>query len=163
MTRFACDFGQLARIWIWVSSEVITILVSIWISCRPAEYFIACYTVLTRPNKLKQLSTVAIVGLNCGLYHVIAPLSFSRSITLALVLYAHCLAQSHLSLFLSLSLLHDETGQTDPWKVIHLGLNSTHFSQTIFSTCRCMSLIVYCSQWPWELKRCAQLLLLILE
>ena len=28
VTRFACDIGQLARIWIWVSSEVITILVS---------------------------------------------------------------------------------------------------------------------------------------
>ena len=32
VTRFACDIGQLARIWIWVSSEVITILVSIWMS-----------------------------------------------------------------------------------------------------------------------------------
>ena len=32
VTRFACDIGQLARIWIWVSSEVITIWVSVWIS-----------------------------------------------------------------------------------------------------------------------------------
>ena len=28
----------------------------------PAEYFIACYTVLMRPNKVEQLSTVAFVG-----------------------------------------------------------------------------------------------------
>ena len=28
-TRFACDIGQLARIWIWVPSEVITILVGL--------------------------------------------------------------------------------------------------------------------------------------
>ena len=34
--------------------------------------------------KSKQLSTVAIVGLQFGLYHVVAPLSFSRSISLAL-------------------------------------------------------------------------------
>ena len=32
VTHFACDIGQLAGIWIWVPSEVITILVSIWIS-----------------------------------------------------------------------------------------------------------------------------------
>ena len=31
----------------------------------------------------KQLSTVAIVGFQFGLYHVVAPLSFKRSISLA--------------------------------------------------------------------------------
>ena len=51
---------------------------------RPADYFIACYTVLMRPKRSKQLSTVAIVGFQFGLYHVVAPLSFLRSINLAL-------------------------------------------------------------------------------
>ena len=52
---------------------------------RPADYFIACYTVLTRrdPTKSKQLSTVAILGFQFGLYHAVAPLSFLRSISLA--------------------------------------------------------------------------------
>ena len=50
---------------------------------RPAEYFIVCYTVLKRPNKATQLSTVAILGFQFGLYHVTAPLSFLRSISLA--------------------------------------------------------------------------------
>ena len=51
---------------------------------RPAEYFIACYTVLMRPNKVETaLSTVAIIGFQFGLYHVVAPLSFLRSISLA--------------------------------------------------------------------------------
>ena len=36
------------------------------------------------PTRSKQLSTVAIVGFQFGLYHVVAPLSFSRSISLAL-------------------------------------------------------------------------------
>ena len=55
---------------------------------RPAEYFIACYTVLNDPTRLKQLSTVAIVGFQFGLYHVIAPLSFLRSISLASFCYS---------------------------------------------------------------------------
>ena len=48
---------------------------------QPADYFIACYTVLMRPNKVE--TAVAIVGLQFGLYHVVAPLSFLRSINLA--------------------------------------------------------------------------------
>ena len=52
---------------------------------RPANYFTACYTVLTRrdPTRSKQLSTVAILGFQFGLYHVVVPLSFLRSINLA--------------------------------------------------------------------------------
>ena len=38
---------------------------------RPADYFIACYTVLTRPNKVETaVHAVAIVGFQFGLYHV---------------------------------------------------------------------------------------------
>ena len=47
VTRFECDIGQLARIWIWVSSEVITILVSIWMDNR--RDWIG--NLLTRPSK----------------------------------------------------------------------------------------------------------------
>ena len=49
---------------------------------RPAEYFIACYTVLTRPNNVE----TAVHGCNCWLSvwtHVVAPLSVLRSISLA--------------------------------------------------------------------------------
>ena len=53
VTRFACDIGQLARIWIWVTSEVITILVSTMDISRTADYFIACYTVLMRLSKVE--------------------------------------------------------------------------------------------------------------
>ena len=85
VTRFACDIGQLARIWIWVSSEVITILSEYMDISRQAEYFIACYTVLTRPNKVETAvhRPVAILGFQFGLYYVVAPLSFVRSISLA--------------------------------------------------------------------------------
>ena len=56
---------------------------------RPADYFTTCYTVLTRPNKVEQLSTVAILGFQFGLYHVAAPLSFLRSISLASLFAIH--------------------------------------------------------------------------
>ena len=39
---------------------------------RPADYFIACYTVLTRAKKLE----TAVHGFQFGLYHVATPLSF---------------------------------------------------------------------------------------
>ena len=45
---------------------------------RPAEYFTACYTVLKRPNKVETAVH--------AVYHVVAPLSFLRSISLALLL-----------------------------------------------------------------------------
>ena len=52
--RFACDIGQLANIWIWVSSEVITICICGYMDIsRPVDYLITCYTVLTRPNKVE--------------------------------------------------------------------------------------------------------------
>ena len=62
--RFACDTGQLAKIWIWVSSEVITICISGYMDIsRPADYFITCQTVLTRPKKVE----TAVHGCNCWL------------------------------------------------------------------------------------------------
>ena len=42
----------------------------------PAEYLIACYTVLMRPNKVETAVYVCNCWLQFGLYHVIAPLSF---------------------------------------------------------------------------------------
>ena len=36
-----------------------------------------------RESKLRQLSTVAILGFQFGLYHAVVPLSFRRSISLA--------------------------------------------------------------------------------
>ena len=52
--RWNCDIGQLAKIWIWDSSEVITVCISTYMDIsRPADYFITCCTVLTRPNKVE--------------------------------------------------------------------------------------------------------------
>ena len=51
VTRFACDIGQLARIWIRVSSEVITILVSIWISVYQLN---TSYSLLRRTDETQQ-------------------------------------------------------------------------------------------------------------
>ena len=51
VTRFACDIGQSAKISIWIFSEVINICRQ-WMIGRPSDYFITCYTVLTRPNKV---------------------------------------------------------------------------------------------------------------
>ena len=52
---------------------------------RPAKYFIACYTVLKRLNKFETAvhGCNCIVGFQFGLYHVVAPLTFLRSISLA--------------------------------------------------------------------------------
>ena len=88
VTRFACDIGQLAKIWIWVSSEVITICISGYMirMIIRTDYIITCYTMLRDPTRSKQLSTVAILGFQSRrLYHVIVPLSFSHSISLASV------------------------------------------------------------------------------
>ena len=67
-----------------VSSEVITILVSTWISADQLNISWLATPCWRDPTRSKQLSTVAIVGFQFGLYHVVAPLSFSRSISLAL-------------------------------------------------------------------------------
>ena len=52
---------------------------------RQADYFKACYTVLRRPNEVETAvhRPVAILGFQFGLYYVVAPLSFVRSISLA--------------------------------------------------------------------------------
>ena len=53
---------------------------------RPAEYLIQLATPCWRDStRLQQLSTAAIIGFQFGLYHVVAPLSFLRSISLASV------------------------------------------------------------------------------
>ena len=54
---------------------------------RPAEYFIWPATSCSRDStRSKQLPTVAILGFQFGLYHVVAPLRFLRSISLASLL-----------------------------------------------------------------------------
>ena len=45
---------------------------------RSNDYFTACYTVLMRPNKVETAATVAILGFEFGLYHVVVPLSFQH-------------------------------------------------------------------------------------
>ena len=50
---------------------------------RPAEYFTTCYTVLKRPNKVETAVHSCNLAFSFGLYRVVAPLSFLRSISLA--------------------------------------------------------------------------------
>ena len=69
---FACDIGQWVTIWIWVSSEISPFSGFVNIS-RPAT---SCWR---DPTRLKQLSMVAFLCFQFGLYHVVAPLSFLRS------------------------------------------------------------------------------------
>ena len=87
-----CPLSRAFCMWHWAVGKDLD-LRSIWghhhlSECmdisRPAEYFIACYTVLKRPNKVE----TAVHGCNCWLSvwtldHVIAPLSFLHSISLA--------------------------------------------------------------------------------
>ena len=81
---FACDIGQLAKIWIWVSSEVITICISgMWISVDQLFTWYLASPCWRDPTRSKQLSTVANLGFQFGLYRVVASLSFLRSISLA--------------------------------------------------------------------------------
>ena len=88
LTRFACDIGQSAKISIWVSPEVIKIICGIyWMIGRSTDYFITCYTVLTRPNKVE----TAAHGCNSwpvqfGLCHS-CRFNFLRSISLASVFW----------------------------------------------------------------------------
>ena len=73
-TRFGCDIGQSANIWIWVSSEVTTICLSIrgyaWSVDQLITSLLAtpCWR---DPTRSKQLPTVAILGFLFGLYHVV--------------------------------------------------------------------------------------------
>ena len=76
VTRFACDIGQSAKIWICVSSEVIIICSAFSglfanqpITSLPAT---PCWR---DPARSKQLFTVAILGFQFGLYHVVVPLA----------------------------------------------------------------------------------------
>ena len=58
-------------------------LVGLWISVDQlitSQLATPCWR---DPTRSKQLSTVAILGFQFGLYHVVAPLSFLRSISLA--------------------------------------------------------------------------------
>ena len=81
VTRFACDIGQLARIWIWVSSEVITVY-----EYQSTSWIF--HSLLYRAEETQQGRNGCPAGSHSwlpvsGLYHVIAPLSFLRSISLA--------------------------------------------------------------------------------
>lgn len=50
-TGFACDIGNLEKVWISVSFEVIANCIQCMIG-RLTDYFITCNTLLTRPNKV---------------------------------------------------------------------------------------------------------------
>ena len=58
VTRFACDIGQLAKIWIWASSEVITICIK-WV-LRISVDQLNTSQLWRDPTRSKQLSTVTI-------------------------------------------------------------------------------------------------------
>ena len=60
VTRFACDIGNWQDLSFIGGHHHLSECMDI---SRPAEYFIACYTALS-----KQLSTVAILGFQYGLY-----------------------------------------------------------------------------------------------
>ena len=110
--RFACDIGQSAKIWIW-ALELSWILRSSPSIAAPSAfsgYGLSVDQLITSlfatpcwrdPTSSKQLSTVAILRFHFGLYHVVAPLSFLRSISLA-------------SLFSSLSIFGWSDFFTDP-------------------------------------------------
>ena len=68
---------------------------------RPAEYFIACYTVLMRPNRVETTVYGCKCWLQFELYHVIAPLSFYA----VSALHHSLLTQSLLYVFCSLTLV----------------------------------------------------------
>ena len=95
VTRFACDIGQLAKIWIWVSSEVITICIQ-WV-CEYQSNSWILHSLLHRAeetqhgrNSCPRLQ----FGFQFKLYRVFAPLSFLRSISLASLFTRHCLCIS---------------------------------------------------------------------
>ena len=55
---------------------------------RPADYFITCCTVLTRPNEVETaVHAVTILGFQFGLYHIVVSLSFLRIISDASLFY----------------------------------------------------------------------------
>ena len=84
VTRFVCDIGQFAKIWIWVSSEVITIC--IWWVCECQSTSCILHSLLHRAEETQQGRNSCPrlqFGFQFGLYRVIAPLSFHRSISLA--------------------------------------------------------------------------------
>lgn len=72
VTHFACDIGQSVNIWICVLSEVITLCYQSTIGLLPG-YFTSCYsyTVLRDPTTSRELSTVAALGFQFGLCHIV--------------------------------------------------------------------------------------------
>ena len=74
---------------------------------RPAEYFTACYTVCSVPKRPNKVETVVHARLpfnsfQFGLYRVVAPLSFLRSISLASLfttLHMQCSVKRAVALF----------------------------------------------------------------
>ena len=84
VTYFACGIGQLAKIWIWVSSKVITICIQ-WV-CEYQSNSWILHSLLHRAEETQQGRNSCPrlqFGFQFGLYRVVAPLSFLRSISLA--------------------------------------------------------------------------------
>ena len=75
--RFACSIGQSANIWVWVSSEVITIVHLV--DDRSADCFAFCYTVLTRPNKVEAAVhdwlSARLDSISCRCFYVVTSLA----------------------------------------------------------------------------------------
>ena len=89
VTRFACDIGQSAKSFIWGHRHL-----------HLAASLLAtpCWR---DPTRWKQLSTVAILGFQFGLCHVVVPVRFLRSINLALLFsYLWGLSNSFSNIFI---------------------------------------------------------------
>ena len=72
------------KIWIWVSSEVITICIQWVYGCQSTSW--SLHSLLHRADETQQGRNSCPrlqFGFQFGLYHVVAPLSFLRSISLA--------------------------------------------------------------------------------
>ena len=78
VTRFACDIGQLAKIWISVSSEVITICIQ-WV----CEYQSTSWILHSFEETQQGRNSCPRLQFGFQFGRVVAPLSFLRSISLA--------------------------------------------------------------------------------
>ena len=88
VTRFACDIGHdldLGFIWGHHHLHLVCLVSLVGMNDQSTSYMISrlatpCWR---DPTRSKQLSTVAILGFQFELYHVVVPLIFLRSISLA--------------------------------------------------------------------------------
>ena len=85
VTRFACDIGHdldLGFIWGHHHLHLVCLVSLVGMNDQSTSWLQLATPCWRDPTRSKQLSTVAILRFQFGLYHVVAPLSFLRSITL---------------------------------------------------------------------------------